>query len=146
MLVSKIQTYFCDKMHLKKVNTNKHGKLGLSPKMTGLFVITFFRCILSQRKVCIFETSIKFCIFYTDHDLFQKFFLDLYYRMMKFSGGVPSKVIGAKIFFNACLGLPTHRHNYCKMIEFAKKIFSKSTPPTRESCYYWCHLTMTFEM
>jgi hypothetical protein len=38
-----------DKMHLKKVITNIHAKLGLTSKMTGLFVITFFRCILSLR-------------------------------------------------------------------------------------------------
>jgi hypothetical protein len=41
MLVSKIQTYLSDKMHLKKVITNKHAKLGLTPKMASLFVITF---------------------------------------------------------------------------------------------------------
>jgi hypothetical protein len=35
MLVSKIQTYLSDKMHLKKVITNKHTLLGLSPKMAG---------------------------------------------------------------------------------------------------------------
>jgi hypothetical protein len=35
MLVSKKQTYLCDKMHLKKVITNIHAKLGLTPKMAG---------------------------------------------------------------------------------------------------------------
>jgi hypothetical protein len=50
MLVSRIQTYFSDKMHLKKFNTKKkHAKLGRTPKMAGFFVITFFRCILSLR-------------------------------------------------------------------------------------------------
>jgi hypothetical protein len=39
MLVSKIQTYLCDKMHLKNI-TNKNAKLGLTPKMAGLFVVT----------------------------------------------------------------------------------------------------------
>jgi hypothetical protein len=38
MLVSKIQAYLSDKMHLKKVITNKHAKFGLTPKMVGLFV------------------------------------------------------------------------------------------------------------
>jgi hypothetical protein len=33
MLVSKIQTYLSDKIHLKKVITKKHAKLGLTPKM-----------------------------------------------------------------------------------------------------------------
>jgi hypothetical protein len=28
-----------------------------------------------------------------------------------------------------CSGLPTHGHNYCKMLEFANKNFSKSTLP-----------------
>jgi hypothetical protein len=46
---SKIQTYLSDKMHLKKVITIKHAKLGLTPKIAGLFVITLFRCILSLR-------------------------------------------------------------------------------------------------
>jgi hypothetical protein len=41
MLVLKIQTYQSDKMHQKKVITNKHAKLGLTQKMAGLFGITF---------------------------------------------------------------------------------------------------------
>jgi hypothetical protein len=45
MLISKIQTYLSDKMHLKKVITNKHAKWGLTQKMAGLLVITFFRYI-----------------------------------------------------------------------------------------------------
>jgi hypothetical protein len=65
MLVSKIQTYLSGKMHLKKVITNKHAKLGLSPKQ----------------------------------------------------------------FLNACSGLPTHRHNYCKMLEFANKKFVQINSP-----------------
>jgi hypothetical protein len=32
ILVSKIQTYLSDKMHIKKVITNKHAKLGLHQK------------------------------------------------------------------------------------------------------------------
>jgi hypothetical protein len=43
---------------------------------------------------------------------------------------VSQKVVWAKKVFNACSGLPTHTHNYLKMLEFANKIFfSKSTPP-----------------
>jgi hypothetical protein len=49
MLFSKIQTYLSDKMHLKKVITKKHPKLGLYQKMADFFVITLFRCILSLR-------------------------------------------------------------------------------------------------
>jgi hypothetical protein len=41
MLVSKIQTYLSDKMHLKKVITNKHAIFGVSPNLACLFVITF---------------------------------------------------------------------------------------------------------
>jgi hypothetical protein len=44
--------------------------------------------------------------------------------MTKFFGGVSSKVKGA-----ACSGLPTHRHNYCKMLEFANKKFVKINSP-----------------
>jgi hypothetical protein len=29
--------------------------------------------------------------------------------------------------------LPTQRHNYCKLIAFAKKNFSKSTPPSAQT-------------
>jgi hypothetical protein len=47
-------------------------------------------------------------------------------------GGVSSKVKGAKKIFNACSGLPTHRHNYCKMLEFAnKKICQNQLPLLR---------------
>jgi hypothetical protein len=31
--------------------------------------------------------------------------------------------MGAKKIFIACSGLPTHRHNYLKMLEFASTIF-----------------------
>jgi hypothetical protein len=48
MLISKIQTYFCNNMHLKEL-FQKHAKLGLSPEMAGTFGITFYRCILSLR-------------------------------------------------------------------------------------------------
>jgi hypothetical protein len=41
---------------------------------------------------------------------------------------VTQKAMGAKQLFNACSGLPTHRHNYLKMLEFANKKISKSTP------------------
>jgi hypothetical protein len=41
--------------------------------------------------------------------------------------GVSSKV--RKNFFNACSGLPTHRHNYCKMLEFANKFFFQNQLP-----------------
>jgi hypothetical protein len=44
-------------------------------------------------------------------------------------GGVSSKVKGTKKFFNACSELPTHRHNYCKIIEFANKQFFKTNSP-----------------
>jgi hypothetical protein len=33
MLVSKIHTYLSHKMHLKKGNTKKYAKLGLTPKI-----------------------------------------------------------------------------------------------------------------
>jgi hypothetical protein len=49
MLVSKIQTYLCDKMHLKKVITKKHAKLGLAPNMAGNFGITFYRYVFTLR-------------------------------------------------------------------------------------------------
>jgi hypothetical protein len=49
MLVSKIQTYFIDKMHLKKVIANKPAIFGVSPNLACSFVKTFFRCILSLR-------------------------------------------------------------------------------------------------
>jgi hypothetical protein len=37
MQVSKIQTYLSDKIHLKKLLQKKHAKLGLTPKMKGIF-------------------------------------------------------------------------------------------------------------
>jgi hypothetical protein len=40
----------------------------------------------------------------------EKIFLDLYYRMTKFSGAFPQRLWGPKIFFNSCSGLPTHGH------------------------------------
>jgi hypothetical protein len=55
--------------------------------------------------------------------------LDLYYRMAKFSGAFPQRLRGQKKFFKACSGLPTHRHNYCKMLEFANKKFVKINFP-----------------
>jgi hypothetical protein len=50
--------------------------------------------------------------------------------MTKFSGAFPQRLRGQKKFSSSCSGLPTHRHNYCKMLEFANTNFSKSTPPT----------------
>jgi hypothetical protein len=44
-------------------------------------------------------------------------------------GGVTSEVMGVKKISNACSGLPTYRHNYCKMLEFANKKFVKINPP-----------------
>jgi hypothetical protein len=39
--------------------------------------------------------------------------------------GVSQKVMGRTKICNACSGLPNHRHNYLKMLEFAnKKIFN----------------------
>jgi hypothetical protein len=38
-------------------------------------------------------------------------------------------VVGAKTFVNACSGLPTHTHNYFKMLEFAKKKCVKINSP-----------------
>jgi hypothetical protein len=43
MLVSKMQTYLYDILHLKKVIT-KTAIFGVSPKLACFFVITFFRC------------------------------------------------------------------------------------------------------
>jgi hypothetical protein len=42
MLVSKIQTYLSDKMHLKKVVTNKHAKLGLTQKINEFLIVNLF--------------------------------------------------------------------------------------------------------
>jgi hypothetical protein len=66
--------------------------------------------------------------------------LDLYNRMKKiFFGplpqdvkifrGIASKVMGAKKIFNACSGLPTHRHNYFKMLEFANEKIRQNQLP-----------------
>jgi hypothetical protein len=41
MLISKIHTYLSDKMHIKKVITRKHAKLGLTQKMV-VFCKNFF--------------------------------------------------------------------------------------------------------
>jgi hypothetical protein len=49
--------------------------------------------------------------------------------MTKFSGAFPQRLRGPKKIFNACSGLPTHRHNYCKMLEFANKKFVKINSP-----------------
>jgi hypothetical protein len=69
---------------------------------------------------------------------FSKFFWDLYYRMKKFEG-FPKRLRGQKKkIFNACSGLTTHWHNYCKMLEFSnKKNLSKSTPPIGKACWWF---------
>jgi hypothetical protein len=62
--------------------------------------------------------------FYANHDLLQKILQD-----DEIFGGVSQKVMGRIKFFNACSGLPTHRHNYRKMLEFAnKKVFKINSP------------------
>jgi hypothetical protein len=77
-----------------------------------------------------FETSIKFCVFwYQSWSISENFFLDLYYRMTKFSGAFPQRLWGRKKFFYACSGLPTHGHNYWKIIEFANKNFFQNQLP-----------------
>jgi hypothetical protein len=94
MLVSEKQTCLCDEMHLKKVITKNMVNWDLHQKWC-FFVITYFRCILSQRQICIFETSIKFCVLFTNNDLYQKKkFWYLYYRMTKFSGTFPKRLWG----------------------------------------------------
>jgi hypothetical protein len=45
-------------------------------------------------------------------------------------GPFPKRLWGRKKFVNACLGLPTHRHNYCKMSEFDNKKIQNHLPPT----------------
>jgi hypothetical protein len=60
---------------------------------------------------------------------FRKIFLHHYYRITKFSGSFPQRLRGRNKFFNARSGLPTHRHNYCKMLEFANKKFVKINSP-----------------
>jgi hypothetical protein len=60
---------------------------------------------------------------------FRKFFLGPLLQDDEIFGGVSSKVKGAKKIFNACSGLPSHRHNYCKMLEFANKKFVKINSP-----------------
>jgi hypothetical protein len=52
--------------------------------------------------------------------------------MTKFLGALPKRLWWQKKIFNACSGLSTHRHDYIKMLEFSKKIFSKSTPPNAQ--------------
>jgi hypothetical protein len=49
------------------------------------------------------------------------------YRIKKFS--FPERLWGQKKLFNACSGLPNHRHNYLKMFKFANKIFFKINSP-----------------
>jgi hypothetical protein len=88
--------------------------MGLTPKM-AFFCNNFFRCMLSLRQLCIFETSIKFCIFYTSYDQFQIFFLPILQDDEIFRG-VFQKVMGANKMFNACSGHTTHRHNNLKMV------------------------------
>jgi hypothetical protein len=48
----------------------------------------------------------------------KKIFFYLYNRMTKFSGAFPKSLGGRKIFFNACSGLPTHKHKYLKISKF----------------------------
>jgi hypothetical protein len=52
-----------DKTHLKRVITKKITIFGVSPNL-ACFCNNFFRCILSLRLVCFFQTSIKFWVFF----------------------------------------------------------------------------------
>jgi hypothetical protein len=63
MLISKMQTYFSDKMLPKIVKIKKRKKMGLSKFRIQFFNFNFFGGILSQRQVCFFELSFKFSIF-----------------------------------------------------------------------------------
>jgi hypothetical protein len=57
--------YLCDKMYLKKLfqkNMVNCDLFQFFTKSGSFFRITFYRCILSLRKVYIFETSAKFCV------------------------------------------------------------------------------------
>jgi hypothetical protein len=47
MLISKMQTYLSDKMHLKKVITKNMLNWDLTPKIAGIFGITFYGCIFA---------------------------------------------------------------------------------------------------
>jgi hypothetical protein len=119
MLVSKIKTYPSGKMHLKKLlQINPPFSVYLSPNQACLFVITFLGYFVTKVSLyCIFVTSIKFLFFYTNHDLFpKKIFWDLDYRTTNFWGCFNKGYGGEKKILNACSGLSTHRHNYCKMI------------------------------
>jgi hypothetical protein len=55
--------------------------------------------------------------------------------MTKFSEAVSQRLGGQQKFYNAYSGLPTHIHNYLKMLEFASslqlKIFAKPFAKTK---------------
>jgi hypothetical protein len=54
---------------------------------------------------------------------------DQWWRMTKFSGAFLKRLLGRKKIFNSCSGLSTHRHDYCKMLEFANKNLFKINSP-----------------
>ncbi len=62
MLVLEKRTCPSDKMPPKQVKI-KNRFLILCPILFCFLILTFLGAILSQRQVCIFETSIKFSIF-----------------------------------------------------------------------------------
>ncbi len=73
MPISKMQTYFSDKMPPKKVKIKKNEKkCDLAKFENSFLIITFWGGILSLRQVCFFKISIKFSIFDALYDLFQE--------------------------------------------------------------------------
>jgi hypothetical protein len=58
MLISKMQTYLCDKMPPKKVKIKKRKKWDLANLENSFLIITFFGGILSLRQVFAFLKSV----------------------------------------------------------------------------------------
>ncbi len=63
MLVSKMQTYNCDKMPQKKVKIKKRTKMGLSKFRKQFFNFNFFWGHFVTKTSLLFEISLKFSIF-----------------------------------------------------------------------------------
>ncbi len=63
MLISKMQTYFSDKMPPKKVIIYKQKKWDFAKLDNRFLILTFFGGILSLGQISFFEFSTKFLIF-----------------------------------------------------------------------------------
>jgi hypothetical protein len=84
---------------ITQITKKKHAKLGLAPKMVGIFGITFLRCTLSLTKVSLY---LKFSVFILIKQscLISENFVWTFTTGWRNFGGVSQKVIGAKKNFS----------------------------------------------